>query len=213
MFEKVYLSAQAEDDLKEYLRAQGYEIESSGPVGVLPEGISCHPDLAFCRLTPDALFCGDISRLGAKYPADIIYNACSTGKYFIHSLKHTAQALLNVAKVSGLRLVDVPQGYAKCSIAVVSEDAIITYDRGIAEAASELEVLLIKPGHINLPGYNTGFIGGCTGLDTYRKELVFNGDLSMHPDGDRIRDFVTAHGVTVKDFPGRPLTDIGSIIF
>ncbi len=243
MCDKVYLSAEAGDDLREYLRSQGFDIESFGPVSVLPGGLACHPDLAFCRLTPDALFCGDISRLGAEYPADIMYNACSTGKYFIHNLKYTAPALLNVAKVTGLQLIDVPQGYAKCSISVVSEDAIITYDCGIAGAlknavdgcvvieesncasaeldgaagcvgsAAVLKVLLIEPEHIVLPGYNTGFIGGCSGLDTKHGELIFNGDLGSHPDGERIRAFAKACGVKVKDFPGRPLVDIGSIVF
>ncbi len=261
MCDKVYLSAEAGEDLREYLRSQGFDIESFGPVSVLPEGLACHPDLAFCRLTSDALFCGDISRLGAEYPADIMYNACSTGKYFIHNLKYTAAALLNVAKVTGLQLIDVPQGYAKCSISVVSEDAIITYDRGIAgalkdavdgcvviegsnfdsadlsasanldgaagcadsadldgaagcaDSAAVLKVLLIEPEHIELPGYNTGFIGGCSGLDRKHGELIFNGGLDSHPDGGRIRAFAKACGVKVKDFPGRPLVDIGSIVF
>jgi hypothetical protein len=253
MKKKVYLSADAADDLREYLDSRGFEIAEFGPIAGLPEGIACHPDLVYCRLTEDMLFCGDSARLSAKYPGDIIYNACSTGKYFIHNLKYTASELIAAAREAELTLIDVPQGYAKCSIAVVSENAVITYDRGIAAALSHytagatgleptgisqctersasaaasnktvgscnstkhhgLEVLLVEPGHINLPGYSTGFIGGCTGLDTVHNELVFNGDLLTHPDGDRIREFAAVHGVAVRDFPGRPLTDIGSIIF
>lgn len=214
MKKKVYLSADAADDLKEYLDSRGFEIAEFGPIAGLPEGIACHPDLVYCRLTEDMLFCGDSARLSAKYPGDIIYNACSTGKYFIHNLKYTASKLIAAAREAELTLIDVPQGYAKCSIAVVSENAVITYDRGIAAAVeAAINVLLVEPGHINLPGYSTGFIGGCTGLDTVHNELVFNGDLLTHPDGDRIREFAAVHGVAVRDFPGRPLTDIGSIIF
>lgn len=214
MKKKVYLSADAADDLKEYLDSRGFEIAEFGPIAWLPEGIACHPDLVYCRLTEDVLFCGDSARLSAKYPGDIIYNACSTGKYFIHNLKYTASELIAAAREAELTLIDVPQGYAKCSIAVVSENAVITYDRGIAAAIeAAINVLLVEPGHINLPGYSTGFIGGCTGLDTVHNELVFNGDLSTHPDGDRIREFAAVHGVAVRDFPGRPLTDIGSIVF
>lgn len=232
----VRVSAAAEAELKEYLCGRGFEISEFGPIEGLPEGIACHPDLVYCRLTQSNLFRGDESHLKPQYPGDVLYNACSTGKYFLHNLKYTAPELLEAARSAGLELIDIPQGYAKCSIAVVSETAIITYDRGIAaaiEAAggkiiscdasldcsttdgslSTLEVLLITPGHIELPGYSTGFIGGCTGLDYIHNELIFNGDLSLHPDGDSIREFVESHGVTIKDFPGRPLTDIGSIIF
>ena len=232
----VYLSVASDSELKDYLRSRKFEISEFGPIEGLPEGIACHPDLLYCRLTQGELFRGDEGRLSADYPGDIIYNACSTGKYFLHNLKYTAPELLAAAKAAGLEFIDIPQGYAKCSIAVVSENAVITYDRGIASAIAAvggkvisydatldcsvtdksrntLEVLLITPGHINLPGYNTGFIGGCTGLDYIHNELIFNGDLSLHPDGDSIREFVESHGVTIKDFPGRPLTDIGSIIF
>ena len=240
----VYLSAIAEVELKDYLCGRGFKISEFGPIEGLSEGIACHPDLVFCRLfygdttafestsplqsssdcfvsamglSGPGLFCGDESHLKPQYPGDVLYNACSTGKYFLHNLKYTAPELLEAARSAGLELIDIPQGYAKCSIAVVSETAIITYDRGIAAtikaAGGILDVLLIEPGHIELPGYSTGFIGGCTGLDYIHNELIINGDLSLHPDGDRIREFVESHGVTVRDFPGRPLTDIGSIIF
>lgn len=213
----VRVSAAAEAELKEYLCGRGFEISEFGPIEGLPEGIACHPDLVYCRLTQGNLFRGDESHLKPQYPCDVLYNACSTGKYFLHNLKYTAPELLEAARSAGLELIDIPQGYAKCSIAVVSETAIITYDRGIAAAIEAaggiLDVLLVEPGHIKLPGYSTGFIGGCTGLDFIHNELIFNGDLSLHPDGDSIREFVESHGVTIKDFPGRPLTDIGSIIF
>ncbi len=211
---EVYLSAIAEDELKEYLLRQGFKVNAFGALVAMPKGIANHPDLVYCRLTKEVLFKGDESKLGAAYPDDIRYNACSTGKYFIHNLKYTDSRLLQEAEAAGLKLINVPQGYAKCSIAVVSEDTIITYDKGIAKIAEkEMDVLLIEEGHIELWGYNTGFIGGCSGLDPIHNELIFNGDLSQHPDYLKIREFVKAHGVKIKDFKGRPLTDIGSVIF
>ncbi|MBQ1825580.1 MAG: hypothetical protein II113_03075, partial [Firmicutes bacterium] len=42
--------------------------------------------------------------------------------------------------------------------------------------------------------------------------LVFNGDLSAHPDYRAITDFASEHGVGVKFFADWKLTDIGSII-
>jgi hypothetical protein len=73
-----------------------------------------------------------------------------------------------------------------------------------------MDVLMITPGHILLPGYDTGFIGGASGRigDT----VIFNGDLSAHPDSDRIIRFIEDRGLKVRWFPEWPLKDIGSII-
>ena len=51
-------------------------------------------------------------------------------------------------------------------MAVVSNKAIITSDKVIAHEAKkvDLDVLLIPPGDIILPGLDYGFIGGCCGL-------------------------------------------------
>ena len=72
------------------------------------------------------------------------------------------------------------------------------------------DVLLIAPGHIALPGHETGFIGGCAG--TVGDAVVFSGDLSAHPDRAAIERFIAAHGLKTAYPAGRPLTDIGSLI-
>ena len=166
MAQKIILSQTARPELVEYIESLGYEVELFGPIGTVQAPLSCHPDMVFCRLGGDTVYTGDPTMLGPDYPQDIIYNACSTGKYFIHNLKYTAPELLEAAERLDLRKVNVSQGYAKCSTCVVSEDAIITYDRGIARAtrAAGLDVLTIEPGHVELPGYDTGFIGGASGL-------------------------------------------------
>ena len=94
----------------------------------------------------------------------------------------------------------------------VDENAIITYDRGIAAKAVKagLEVLTIESGHVLLEGYETGFIGGASGR--IGDEIVFNGDLRKHPDFRAITEFVEGRGLKVRYFPGHDLTDIGSII-
>ncbi|MCR5182791.1 MAG: hypothetical protein K6D56_07175 [Clostridia bacterium] len=238
MAQKIILSKTARPELASYIEDLGYEVEPFGPIDHVQEPLRCHPDMLLCRLDQDTVFKGEQARLSPAYPGDIIYNACSTGKFFIHNLKYTAPELLAAADEMGLIRLNVSQGYAKCSTCVVSEDAIITYDRGIAGAAAAagLEVLDIGPGHVELPGYNTGFIGGASGLvrdlsrDTAeltqdpctkidpaggripRPILVFNGDLSAHPDFRAITDFAEEHGAEVKFFADWKLTDIGSII-
>jgi hypothetical protein len=109
-------------------------------------------------------------------------------------------------------MVDVRQGYAKCSIVIVDEDSIITYDKGIERACSAagMDVLLIRPGYIRLDGYDTGFIGGTSGRigDT----IFFYGDPDTHPDGDAIRKFILSKGLKISSLKEGELTDIGSII-
>ena len=86
----------------------------------------------------------------------------------------------------GLELIPVKQGYAKCSLCIVSENAVITADEGLAYTLCRagLDVLKIIPGCIRLPGYGYGFIGGCCGkLDA--ATMAFAGDPLTHPDGKK----------------------------
>ena len=128
---------------------------------------------------------------------------------------NTSFTILNILIPSFLKQQNppvTPQGYARCSILPVNEDSIITADWGVAKIciSAGMNVLLIRPGHIQLTGFNYGFIGGCGGRigDT----VVFHGNLSEHPDGNSIREFIHQRGLKIKDFPEFPLTDIGSIL-
>ena len=73
-----------------------------------------------------------------------------------------------------------------------------------------MDVLTVTAGHVVLPGYDTGFIGGASGRigDT----VYFNGDLTAHPDFESIVRFIEDRGLKVKWFEDWPLTDTGSII-
>lgn len=208
---KVYISEIADNRIKNYLECAGYEVIFVSPMANIDPAISCHPDIYMCHLGK-TLFEGDVSKLTRDYPGHAIYNACSTGKYFIHNLNITDSVLLNAADDTGLTKIHIRQGYAKCSIIVVDEDSIITADRGIFKAttASGLDVLLIEPGQVVLEGYPYGFIGGASGK--VGNTIIFNGDLSAHSDYLKIKDFIERRGVNIKYFEDYPLTDIGSII-
>ena len=228
----IYISADCDSRLTEYLTKLGYEISCIRSEGIVAQPVSNHPDMFICRLgiAPDAEiilcpgrseypggihFCTEGSGRtvpGHEYPHDIAYNAACSGKFFIHNLKYTAPELLRAAEERNMQFINVKQGYAKCSTVVVDEESIITYDRGIAGACSRagMNVLTVNPGYVVLPGYNCGFIGGASGRadDT----VYFNGDLEVHPDcGDIVR-FIGERGLKVKWFPEWPLTDIGSIL-
>ena len=209
---QVIISCDAFDGLKQYLIDSGREVVEFGPIDNVAGPVRKHPDLVFCKLGPGKVFEGDPGKLSPKYPGDVIYNGCSTGKYFIHNLKYTDPGLLDSAREAGLELINVRQGYGRCSILPIDEDSIITYDKGIAIVCEDagLNVLRVAPGHVALPGYDEGFIGGTAGR--VGDEILFNGDLSAHPDFGTIRDFIEERGLTIRYFKGWPLTDIGSVI-
>ncbi len=214
----IYISSEADNRLKSWLSSCGYTVSEFRTDGIVSGPLSCHPDMFMCKMgvSDDAeiisYFTQNETRLSSEYPYDIPFNAACTGKYFIHNLKYTAPVLLKRAEELGLEMVDVRQGYAKCSTVIIDEGSVITYDRGLGKACTQagMNVLMITPGHVLLPGYDTGFIGGASGRtgDT----VIFNGDLSAHPDPDSIVRFIEERGLNVKWFPEWPLTDTGSII-
>lgn len=213
---KIYISKDANIRLKEYLDALGYTLEFVASDGIVDKAISNHPDTFLCKMgieTDSPIFFAATEDLGKDYPADVSFNAACTGKYFIHNLSLTNEKLLLAAKEMGMILVDVHQGYTKCSTVIVDETSIITYDEGIIKACSkypDISVLRVAPGFVRLDGYDTGFIGGTSGR--VGKEIIFHGDLFSHPDFSAIVDFIEKRGLTCKWFPQFKLTDIGSIL-
>ena len=213
---KIYISKDANVRLKEYLETLGYSLEFVTSDGIVDKAISSHPDTFLCKMgveTNSPIFFAAAEDLGKDYPADVSFNAACTGKYFIHNLSLTNERLLLAAKEMGMILVDVHQGYTKCSTVIVDETSIITYDEGIIKACSQypdISVLRVAPGFVRLDGYDTGFIGGASGR--VGKEIIFHGDLFGHPDFSSIVDFIEKRGLACKWFPQFKLTDIGSIL-
>ncbi len=213
---KLYISKDADPRLTAYLESLGYTLQYIHSQGIVDNAIASHPDIFLCKMgvAQDApVYFAEEKDLGADYPAEAAFNAACTGKYFIHNLSCTGEKLLCAAKAMGMELIDVKQGYTKCSVVIVDENAIITYDAGIVRACRqypELQVLQVSPGFVRLDGYDTGFIGGASGR--VGDEIIFHGDLFAHPDFQRIVAFIEKRGLTCRWFPEFKLTDIGSIL-
>ncbi len=207
----VYVSCQADQALKKYLKEAGHRVCEVRSTVKMDPPISTHPDIYMCALR-DGLYHGERFLLHPDYPGHAIFNGCSTGKYFIHNLKYTAPDLLEAVRREGQIQVHVAQGYAKCSCVVVDEDSIITADRGIWKEAVKagMDVLLIERSQVILQGYPYGFLGGASGK--VGSTIIFNGDVTRHSDYARIRDFIESRGLEIVYFKDYRLTDIGSII-
>ncbi len=166
--------------------------------------ISCFNGKAF--FTKDEI-------LDFSYPQCVKLNVAIVGKNAIGNFKYSDPNLLEYLQKNDYNMINVNQGYSKCSVCVVSENAIITSDSGIAKSAEKnnIDVLKISPGNIQLCEKYGGFIGGASFLKS-RSELVFFGNIDTHPDSKNIRDFCQSHEVKVINLTNEKLLDIGGVV-
>jgi uncharacterized protein YlzI (FlbEa/FlbD family) len=153
------------------------------------------------------------TELSSNYPRNIAYNIATVGKKAFLRVKYADDTVLKELKKGNFKPINVKQGYAKCSTAVVGNNGIITSDPGIYTGAVEsgIDVLMIRPGHIKLEGFDYGFIGGCCGMLS-QNILAFAGNPYIHPDADAIMEHAKKHGVKTISLCDGTLRDIGSII-
>lgn len=146
-----------------------------------------------------------------KYPKNIFLNAINLEKYFIHNLKYTDSVLLEQNKTK--ELINIKQGYSKCSCAIVNDNALITSDLGIYNTLSKypIDLLLIPSGDITLKSLPYGFIGGSCGLIAEDK-MAFFGNLSKHSYGEDIKNFLFKHNVKPIYLSESKLIDRGSLL-
>ena len=182
------------------------------------------------------LICGK-DFLSKKYPNDVLYNICYTGKYYIGNFNYADEIVKKIIVESEIKkknigdfektitnefmgaddiqyfenIIGIKQGYSNCSICQVDENSVITYDRGISEVLVKrgIDVLEIEEGHINLFDFNFGFIGGASA--NIGDSIVFFGDIMKHPDGEKMRAFIEERGKKVISLSDEKLTDYGSM--
>lgn len=147
------------------------------------------------------------------YPYDISYNVARFGNKAVCSVKYTDEVLLQKLHERGIELINVNQGYAKCSICVVSKEAVITSDKGIYRELQKnnIDVLLITPGDISLFNMDYGFIGGASGIVS-DSSIAFFGNIDLHPKNDEIRKFMLKYNKTVINLSVNLLKDLGTLI-
>lgn len=153
-----------------------------------------------------------VDNIKSPYPNDCLLNFADIGDYIICNKSILTQEIFELLPQK--QIVDVKQGYSKCSVCIVKHNTIITDDISIYTAVSQydnIKSLLVEKGSVRIEKYDYGFIGGCCGLID-KDLLLFNGDLSTHTDFDKIKNFLYDNGVSYIDIKGKPLTDIGSII-
>ena len=218
------------------LNEHGFEIAPLPRADYLAEPVSAHPDMLifmglgglFCHKTYyqsnkkiiDALVQKSGLELvlsdehtSAEYPRDVLFNCVLLGQKILCNTNTVSKLILSRAKAQKLDAIHTNQGYTKCSVCKVGDSAIITSDKSIYKACalSGIDALLVSFDGVALDGYNCGFIGGASGNDG--ENIYFCGDISLHPDGEKIIEFCNAHGKNVISLSSDRLYDVGSILF
>ncbi len=227
---KLALVSGESPELAENLRKKGITPIETLFDSRLPSPVGFHPDMQACllgneifvlkgsplrdKLAAYGLSVKETEALPQKeYPGDVLCNGFVWGGWLVGNPKTLDMRIQEAALEQGLQMLPVRQGYASCSVARIDDKAAITADLGMARRLEScgFEVLCIRPGFIALPGYDTGFLGGCCGKVAPDVLVVF-GRLSSHPDGPTIKKFIESRGVSVWELTENVLTDVGGIM-
>lgn len=218
---------------REELRSLGFRVILSEELDFLYQAVKGHPDLQFVNACGTLICHKGMSedkareleslgipftltqkRLDPPYPGHIILNAAISDDLLVHRLKDTDPSVLSAC--SSLKLVDVNQGYTRCSLAYVGGDSYVTSDFGISRTLQDLgkDVLLLPPGDVVLEGFSYGFIGGCLSRVTLKDEhiLLVTGSLDSYRYGESLRAFLRNIGIRPCSIGTGSLKDRGSII-
>ena len=228
------ISSLVPEDIRSKL-AEKFRVIPLPPDCSLPAPVAAHPDMIF-SVVGDKLITheeyyglnGNVideivslgkfsvvlssSKRGNVYPMDVGFNAAVSDKFIVCRTDSTAKEVLDTAESAGIEIISVRQGYAGCS-AVVAGDIVLTSDIGIHKALSlrGYRSYFAEKDGIILPGYDTGFIGGCAG---YADGVIyFCGDPLSLPCADVIRDAARESGISTVFLSDSPLTDYGGLKF
>lgn len=217
----IVISDSAPEALVEYFEFKGFNVILFEKMDKPHEAVSNHPDMFM--FYDDILFLEkDVTQslsenavkselIGNEYPSDIKYNICKVGNKIICKYEYISSDIIKHFKERKYKILNVNQGYAKCSTCIVDDDSIITADKSISKICidNDIDVLLIEPGHIILKKFNYGFIGGASVM--FDDIVFFNGDITEHPDYDAINSFIKSKNKKIE-YMNYPLEDLGSFI-
>ncbi len=146
-----------------------------------------------------------------SYPFDIAFNCAVFGDSLVGLADYISPSVKRAASDAMTPTLNVAQGYAKCSTLITDESDVITADKSINHIASELGInsLLISPGTITLPGYDSGFIGGASFFAD--NTAYFLGSLESHPSYTAIKQFASEHNFRTVSLSDEPLFDAGCL--
>ena len=212
----------------ELLENQGIRVIKTRPLRSISNSTSTHPDMQLVRIDErTALVAAELADYYAEllpdyrlisidgiklpYPNDCSLNFTVIGdRCFI-----TENQFNTVRSVTDIRykIVKIKQGYSRCSICILNENAIITADYGIIRAAKNvaMRAYYLPDESILLDGYRNGFWGGCCGLIS-PETVFFNGNIESLPCKTRLFDILKSEKITPLYCKDISLYDNGGFI-
>ena len=195
---------------KEVLEEMGINVTVPKVIEEIKGAEKYHADMSVLHIGEDKFFYADSlnEKVTAQKP---LLNICLFGNNVICNTKTAYKPALELLRDKNI--IHTNQRYAKCSCAVIGENALITSDSGIYKICLEnkIDVLKISSGDILLDGYEYGFIGGCCGFIS-KNTLAFTGNVKLHRDFENMHDFARNYGVELYSLTNEKLYDIGGII-
>lgn len=216
-------------DLSNALKSNNIEVISSEELNELRYNEKYHADMQLCIINNKAFIprnCRELNKslssfpydivecdcISAEYPNNVSLNVALIGNKLLCKASALDKKLREYCILQGIDIINVNQGYTKCSTLILNDNAIITADTTIQKEASKqgIDVLKITQGGILLEGADYGFIGGCSGVidDT----VYFFGDITTHPDSSDIIGFIKKHNMKHVNLLREQLIDIGGFV-
>ena len=205
------------------------------PNSVTYNSISSHPDIFFFQKDDALIYAPNAPKriikelkkrkikliegkkeVGKKYPETVPYNAVGIGNLLIHNLKHTDETILS----SYENHINVNQGYTRCNLLALNENAFITSDLAISRQlsavnsqsqSSTVKVLYIDPKQIKLEGQRNGFFPGCCGV--WKNNLIVCGSTKNLKEKAELDKFLKENNFNLIELYDGELIDVGSIFF
>ncbi len=214
----------------DFFQRRNIRVITSSPNKNIEDSVSLHADMAALHIGKDEIVIDknqtvlyeELIKSGmtvyltenaivGEYPSDVGLNFTLINDLLVGKLKCADPAVKGL--LDGKNMINVNQGYCKCSMLVVDENSVITDDESIHRKIQNygIESLLISKGDITLNGHEYGFIGGASGKIS-KEEIVFFGDIRNHSNYAEIASFIETHGCRFCCTDEDNLRDIGGFI-
>ncbi len=229
------------EDAKKNLKKLG-NVLFINPTSVTYNSISSHPDIFFFQKDDALIYAPNAPKriikelkkrkikliegkkeVGKKYPETVPYNAVGIGNLLIHNLKHTDETILS----SYENQINVNQGYTRCNLLALNENAFITSDVGIFNTVNSQQstdnslypqeslvgtsILYIDPKQIKLEGQKNGFFPGCCGV--WKNNLIVCGSTKNLKEKAELDKFLKDNNFNLIELYDGDLIDVGSVFF
>ena len=199
------------------------------PTEITYNSISSHPDIFFFQKDDALIYAPNAPKriikelkkrnikliegkkeVGKKYPETVPYNAIGIGNLLIHNLKHTDETILS----SYENHINVNQGYTRCNLLALNENAFITSDVAVGTRLAtsvHYSVLYIDPKQIKLEGQKNGFFPGCCGV--WKNNLIVCGSTKNLKEKAELDKFLKENNFNLIELYDGELIDVGSVFF